>query len=76
MRSRSTMLVYILGLFASGGLWLFSFLRDKETPKTDVASWVLLCFASICWPIAVPLACLELLGEPKVETLQENTLLN
>ena len=70
------MLVYILGLFASGGLWLVTFLRDQETPKIDVASWVVLGIASILWPISVPLACIELLGEQKVEKLQENTLLN
>ena len=79
------MLVYILGMITSGGCWLLFFLRDEETPKTDVASWVVLIVASIFWPISVPLSYIELMtkmkvdplqGNAKVDQFQDDTLLN
>jgi hypothetical protein len=42
--------------------WLFFFLNDKEmSSQTRWISSVILVIATICWPIIVPLAYLELL---------------
>lgn len=67
------MFMYILGVITSGGCWLILFLRDEETPKTDIASWVVLVVASICWPISVPLSFIELRKKMKSDQAQENT---
>ena len=50
---------YMCGALASSGIWLSAFMKDQSTPKTDVASWVVIMVATIIWPISVPLAIRE-----------------
>ena len=51
--------LYLCGALASSGIWLSAFLKDESTPKTDVASWVVVLIATLIWPLAVPLAIRE-----------------
>lgn len=51
--------LYMFGALASSGIWLSAFLKDKNTPKTDTASWMVIAIATIIWPISVPLAIRE-----------------
>lgn len=70
------MLIYTIGVLASGSFWLLAFLTDGETPKSHVASWVVLCVASLIWPISVPLSCAELLNQAKHQSFREQRLMN
>ncbi len=70
------MLIYMIGVVASGGFWLIAFLADSETPKTHVASWAVLCVASLIWPISVPMSCAEMLNKVKEKSIQEQDFVN
>ena len=40
--------------------WLGLFIADKSTPKTHLASWLILLIAPLFWPIVVPASIIEL----------------
>jgi hypothetical protein len=40
--------------------WLGVFIADRSTPKTHVASWLILLIAPLFWPIVLPLSIIEL----------------
>ncbi|HEY9627965.1 MAG TPA: hypothetical protein V6C84_11735 [Coleofasciculaceae cyanobacterium] len=48
------MTLYITGAAVVFGTLLHAFLKDTTTPKTHVASWMVLAVATILWPIALP----------------------
>jgi hypothetical protein len=40
--------------------WLGLFIADKSTPKTHIASWLILLIAPLFWPIVLPVSIVEL----------------
>lgn len=40
--------------------WLGLFLADKSTPKTHLASWLIILIAPLFWPIVLPMSIVEL----------------
>jgi hypothetical protein len=48
------MTLYLAGATVVFGILLNAFLRDTTTPKTHVASWLVLAIATIAWPIVLP----------------------
>ena len=41
--------------------WLALFMADKSTPKTHIASWLIVLIAPLFWPIVLPVSIVELL---------------
>jgi hypothetical protein len=41
--------------------WLGLFIADKSTPKTHIASWLILLIAPLFWPIVLPVSIVELI---------------
>ena len=52
--------------------WLSLFLLDQETPKNHWLSWVVLIIASLCWPVSVPRAMIELANKAKLKQKSNN----
>ena len=67
-------ILYLFGALASSGIWLSAFLKDDSTPKSDVASWVVIAIATIIWPVSVPLAIRERAARNERSPLLEATL--
>lgn len=40
--------------------WLGLFFADRSTPKTHLASWLILLIAPLFWPIVLPVSIVEL----------------
>ena len=66
--------LYLCGALASSGIWLSTFLKDESTPKTDMASWVVILVATVIWPLSVPLAIRERYAKQTHLPLLESTL--
>ncbi|NEP47291.1 MAG: hypothetical protein F6K35_52160 [Okeania sp. SIO2H7] len=66
--------LYLCGALASSGIWLSAFLKDETTPKTDVASWVVILVATMIWPLSVPLSIRERQAKHDEFPLLESTL--
>ena len=66
--------LYLCGALASSSIWLSAFLKDETTPKTDVASWVVILIASLIWPLSVPLSIRERYGQQDKFPMLEPTL--
>lgn len=41
--------------------WLGLFIADKSTPKTHIASWLILLTAPLLWPVVLPISIIELI---------------
>ena len=48
------MTLYFTGATLVFGLLLNAFLKDDTTPKTHIASWVVLAIATVFWPLTLP----------------------
>lgn len=66
--------IYLIGAFASSGIWLSAFFKDQTTSKSDVASWVLVVIATLIWPVSVPLSLKERYSKSAVMLSIEPTL--
>jgi hypothetical protein len=55
------MTVYFSGAAVLFSVYLTAFLRDDSTPKSDVASWIVLVIATLFWPVTLPISLKELL---------------
>ena len=58
--------------------WLGLFMADKSTPKTHIASWLILLIAPLFWPIVIPASIVELLTKsasemPSIASAQQPT---
>lgn len=50
--------------------WLGLFIADKSTPKTHLASWLILLIAPLFWPIVVPISIIELVTKSSSDEKQ------
>ena len=60
--------MYISGTIAYAIFLAINFIKDKDTPKTDVNSWKILLLACLIWPIAIPISYYEI-RKKKVEKI-------
>ena len=48
--------IYVSGAIAYAIFLAIYFMKDKDTSKTDVASWKIFFLACLIWPIAIPVS--------------------
>jgi hypothetical protein len=53
-KEKAVMTLYFTGATLVFGLLLNAFLKDDTTPKTHIASWVVLAIATVFWPLTLP----------------------
>ncbi len=54
--------------------WFKLFIEDTTTAMNDYRSWLILMSASLAWPIAVPLALIELLLQDETDNRHQQTI--
>jgi hypothetical protein len=69
-------MVYIAGTILTAGILLNTFLKDKTTSKTEIASWVTLAIATILWPVTLPTVIRKKLQKQVVFDLRKSALLS
>jgi len=68
------MTLYLSGTVVYSIVLLLYRFNDRECPKTDLISWIVIAIASSLWVIVVPISLIEIIGKSKERAEQSDRI--